>query len=277
MNVKLSTLSENTAGMVGMQAEWGWSILVETGGKRVLVDTGLAGIALKNADTMGIDLRGIDRILLSHAHADHTGGLRPVLKRIGPVDVIAHPAIWEEKCKTDLEGKNPQYNGIPYARTELEKLARFSLSKEPVEIGDGIMTTGEVPMTTDFEVPEPNFWVNTAEGLRHDTMPDDQALVIKHPKGLLVVLGCAHRGVINTLLHVRRIIGADHVHAVVGGTHLYPKNEKQIDQTLRALKELGVDRVGVSHCTGFAAARCLAEALGDSFFLNTAGTVTVFE
>lgn len=201
MKITLRTLCENTAGVVGAEAEWGWSILVEIGNERVLVDAGAGTVAVKNADMMKVDLRSIGKILLSHAHADHSGGLRHVLKRTGPLEVIAHPAVWEEKFKTDLQGRDPHYNGIPYAKSELEKLAHFNIQKEPVKIGDFMMTTGEVPMETQFEIPEPNLWVKTEDGLRHDTLPDDQALVVKHPKGLVVVLGCAHRGMINTLLH----------------------------------------------------------------------------
>lgn len=277
MKVILKTLCENTAGVIGVEAEWGWSILVEIGNERILVDAGAGTVAVNNAAVMGIDLGGIGRILLSHAHADHSGGLRHVLKRTGPIEVIAHPAVWEEKYKTDLNGRDPRYNGIPFARSELEKLARFNLQKTPVKIGDGLLTTGEVPMVTPFETPEPNFWVRTDGRLRHDTLPDDQSLVVKHPKGLVVVLGCAHRGIINTLLHARKLTGEDRVFAVVGGTHLYPKNEAQVEKTVQALTEMGVRRVGVSHCTGFAAARRLAGAFGSDFFLNTAGTVTQLE
>ena len=274
MKITLTTLCENTAGEIGLQAEWGWSILVEAGNDSILVDTGAGSVALKNADMMRVDLRRIDKILLSHAHADHSGGLRPVLKRTGPIEVIAHPAVWEKKFKTDLEGLNPYYNGIPYAKSELEKLAHFNIQKEPVKIGDFMMTTGEVPMVTPFEVSEPNFWVKTKDGFRHDTFPDDQSLVIKHPKGLVVVLGCAHRGIINTLLQARKITGGKRIYAVVGGTHLYPKNTEQVNKTVLALKEMKVERIGVSHCTGFPASRRLADAFGSNFFLNNAGTIT---
>jgi len=277
MKITLTTLCENTAGVVGLEAEWGWSILVEVGSDRVLVDTGNGTVAVKNGDIMGVDFKSINTILLSHAHADHTGGLRHILKRTGPTEVIAHPAIWDEKVKTDLEGRNPRYNGIPYAKSELENLAHFNIQKDPVKIGDFMMTTGEVPMVTEFEVAEPNFWVKTEDGLRHDTFPDDQSLVIKHPKGLVVVLGCAHRGIINTLTHGMKITGEDRVYAVVGGTHLYPKSAEQVEKTVQALKEMGVQRMGVSHCTGFPAARRLADVFEADFFLNTAGTVTVLE
>ena len=119
MTITLHTLSENTAGSIGIQAEWGWSILVETEGKRILVDTGAGSTAVKNADVTNLSLRGVDAILISHAHADHTGGLKNVLEKTGKIPVLAHPAIWKPKYKTDEKGENPRYNGIPFGRKDL--------------------------------------------------------------------------------------------------------------------------------------------------------------
>jgi 7,8-dihydropterin-6-yl-methyl-4-(beta-D-ribofuranosyl)aminobenzene 5'-phosphate synthase len=146
MKLKLTTLSENTANY-GFLAEWGLSILVEVDRLRILMDTGLSFSAVHNAQLMGIDLSTIDRIVLSHGHADHTGGLREVLKIKGEVEVIAHPDIWALKYVRRDEEKEEQYNGIPFSRVELESLgARFNLAKEPIHITEHIMTTGEIPM-----------------------------------------------------------------------------------------------------------------------------------
>ena len=132
MEVKITTLSENTANY-GFLAEWGLSILVEVDGLRILIDTGLSFSAVYNAQLMGIDLARVDRIVLSHGHADHTGGLREMLKIKGEVDVIAHPDIWAAKyVQRDDEAKE-QYCGIPFSRVELESRgARFNLAKKPM-------------------------------------------------------------------------------------------------------------------------------------------------
>lgn len=97
MNLTLTTLCENTAGRYGFAAEWGLSILIQADGMNILFDTGWSLAAVRNADTLGIDLNTVDKIVLSHGHADHTGGLLEVLKRTGPKEVIAHPALWEQK------------------------------------------------------------------------------------------------------------------------------------------------------------------------------------
>lgn len=271
--MKLTTLCENTAGRVGVLAEWGWSIFVQAGGMNILLDTGAGFAAIRNANKLGIDLKTTDKIILSHAHADHTGGLREILEQTKRPEVIAHPAVWIPKYKKERTEEPAVYNGIPFAREELEKFTAFTFSKEPVLISENIMTTGEIPRTTDFETIESHFLVKNGKAMSQDDFPDDLALICKTEKGLVIVLGCAHRGIINTIQHAQQITGEKTVHTVTGGTHLYPKNDVQIEQTIRALKEIGVQHVGVSHCTGLHASMHLAEAFGDRFFFNNAGSV----
>jgi 7,8-dihydropterin-6-yl-methyl-4-(beta-D-ribofuranosyl)aminobenzene 5'-phosphate synthase len=274
MNVTLTTLCENTAGKPGFMAEWGLSILVQTNSANVLFDTGGNFAAVRNADKLGVDLRAVDVIVLSHAHADHTGGLREVLRRTGPKKIIAHPAIWELKCTKRAYEKREAFIGIPFTRAELELFgASFSLRKEPVYIADTIMTTGEIAQTTDFEGIEPIFYVKEDVSLRNDPIPDDLGLIVKMQQGLVIVLGCAHRGIISTIRHAQKITGEERIHTVVGGTHLFPKTDEQVERTIVALQEIGVQKLGVSHCTGFHASMRLAQEFGNDFFLNNAGTV----
>ena len=277
MKVKLSTLCENTASGPGIAAGWGWSIFVETDDINILFDTGDGMAAVRNADTLGIDLKTTGKIVLSHAHSDHTGGLREVLMRTGDREVIAHPAVWTSKYSKQNSEKKALYRGIPFAREEIEKLGTFKLDKAPAEIAENVLTTGEIQSVTDFETIETHFYVKKGDQLLPDSFEDDLALIIKTDKGLVIVLGCAHRGIINTIRHAQRITGENTVHTVIGGTHLYPKKDEQVDKTIHALKELDVRNIGVSHCTGFSAAAKLAAAFGDKFFLNTAGCVRTIE
>ena len=279
MKVRLITLSENTAATPGFMAEWGWSIVVQVNDVSVLFDTGWCCAAIKNADKLGIDFRSISKIILSHAHVDHTGGLRKILQRIGrEVEIIAHPAVWEVKYTKRPYEEDAAFIGVPFAREELEHLgASFRHSKGPVRISENIMTTGEISVTTDFEPVESIFYVKENQALRYDTMPDDLALVVKTQEGLVIILGCAHRGIINTIRQAQEITDEKRVHTVVGGTHLSPKTDAQIDKTIEVLKKLGVHKIGVSHCTGFHASMRLAQEFGDKFFLNNAGTIYTFD
>jgi 7,8-dihydropterin-6-yl-methyl-4-(beta-D-ribofuranosyl)aminobenzene 5'-phosphate synthase len=271
---QLITLCENTAGKPGFVSEWGLSILIKTDDATILFDTGASNAAVRNADKLNINLQTVNTIVLSHGHADHTGGMRDVLERTHDVDVIAHPSIWEPKYTKRPYETHHAFIGIPFRRQLLELYgANFILSKEPYQIRENIWTSGEIPLKTDFESIEPIFFVQSDDGYLPDSIPDDLALIIKMPAGLVIMLGCGHRGLINTIDHARNITGEHRVHTIVGGTHLFPKTEQQRAKTIEALKSSGIQKIGVSHCTGFEASRLLFEAFGDRFFLNNAGMI----
>jgi 7,8-dihydropterin-6-yl-methyl-4-(beta-D-ribofuranosyl)aminobenzene 5'-phosphate synthase len=274
MAIRITTLSENTAGQPDLLAEWGLSLHIQDEDKRVLLDAGESISIGQNAEKLGIDLQKIDKIVLSHGHFDHTGGLRLLLTKMKrEIEIIAHPDIWTAKYLR-LKGKADRYVGIPYMQRELESLgARFTLTSEPVQLTEHIMTTGEVPMITDFEKIEPALFVKTPEGWQPDTLRDDLALIIKTEQGLVIALGCAHRGMINTLYQARQISGIKKINLVLGGCHLKDATEEQIWQTISALNEIGVQKVGVSHCTGMRATLLMAQTFGNDFIFNNAGTV----
>jgi 7,8-dihydropterin-6-yl-methyl-4-(beta-D-ribofuranosyl)aminobenzene 5'-phosphate synthase len=273
MSLQITTLSENTAGLGGVMAEWGLSILVESEETNILFDTGQSLSASHNADLMGINLKLVDKIVLSHGHFDHTGGLKTVLLGIGKeIEIIAHPDIWAAKYSR-RQGQEARYIGIPFHRQTLESLgARFNLTREPVRLSDNIMTSGEIPMITEYEIIEPHLKVKEGQRLKPDKLLDDQALIITTGAGLVVILGCAHHGVINTLYHAQKLTGVEAIYAVFGGCHLINATEERIWLTIAALKELGVQLLGLSHCTGLAASAIMAREFGERFLFNIAGT-----
>jgi len=271
MEIRITTLSENTATQ-GFLAEWGLSILIEVNGTKVLMDTGMSMSAAYNAQLHGIDLRDIQTVVLSHGHHDHTGGLRDVLRRKrGAVAVVGHPDIWSSKYARSQN--RDDYCGIPFAREPLESLgARFQLSRKPVHVAEHVMTTGEIPMVTDYETIEDNLFVKEGAELVPDLLADDLGLIIQADLGLVVVLGCAHRGIVNTVRHAQELTGQERVYAVIGGTHLFRASEERITRTAADLKKMEIQKLGVSHCTGFFASSRLADEFGNKFFLNNAGT-----
>jgi 7,8-dihydropterin-6-yl-methyl-4-(beta-D-ribofuranosyl)aminobenzene 5'-phosphate synthase len=276
MTVRITTLSENTA-QLGFLGEWGLSILVETESSRVLLDTGLSTSAVYNADLMGIDFSTLDAIVLSHAHGDHTGGLRNVLMRARKqVQVIAHPDIWIPKYV--VYGELSRYAGIPYVKEDLESLgADFKLTKKPFKISDDIMTTGEIEMTTDYETIDDRLAVKKGSKIVPDPLADDLAIVVRTTEGFVLITGCAHRGIVNTVRQVQKITRGKYIHTIIGGTHLMVASAERVEKTANGLKELGLQRLGVSHCTGFNASAALAREFGDIFFLNNAGTQITLE
>ena len=274
MSVRITTLGENTANF-GFLAEWGLSILINENGFKVLLDTSMSISAIYNAKLLEIDFKDLDAIVLSHGHLDHTGGLKEVLKLSGPKKVIAHPDIWDAKMSN--WGSLDRNIGMPFSREELEKLgATFVLDREPVEISANIITSGEVPMSTDYEQIDEGLFRRTTSGVQPDLLTDDLSLAIKTQEGLIVVLGCAHRGPINIIQHLKRVTGEERVHAVVGGTHLVHASDERIQKTIHELKKMGVNKIACSHCTGFRAASMLSDAFGDSFVCNNAGTQLTF-
>jgi 7,8-dihydropterin-6-yl-methyl-4-(beta-D-ribofuranosyl)aminobenzene 5'-phosphate synthase len=272
MDVKITTLSENTAG-TGCLGEWGLCMFVEAGGKKILFDTGAGFSAVYNAHLLGVDLAEADCIVISHGHYDHTGGLRDVLTRMSKkINVYGHPDIWTHKYGR-MESSSARYVGVPFPREALETLgANFVLSLEPVKLSENILTTGYVPMTNDYEVIEKYLLVQNNKELEQDTIDDDQAMIIDTEFGLVVILGCSHHGIVNTLEHARKITGKENIYAAIGGTHLVHALQDRLDRTAAALLEMGVQYLGVSHCTGFRASAYLAQVFGDRFFQNNAGT-----
>ncbi len=127
-------------------------------------------------------------------------------------------------------------------------------------------------MLSGYEIIEDNLLKKNGVNFQPDLLADDLALIIRSDRGLVVVLGCAHRGIVNTLRHAQKLTGQENVYAVIGGTHLYRASPERITRTIADLKEMGVQKIGVSHCTGFEAAAYLSQEFGERFFLNNAGT-----
>ena len=273
MSIQITTLSENTAGWINVLAEWGLSILVEADGYRILLDTGRSFSAAYNALTLGVDLSQVSKIVFSHGHFDHTGGLLYILKIMkSRVEVIAHPDIWAVKYAKFPEGRE-EYIGVPFPKEAAETLgASFNLTREPVWISENIVTSGEIPMTNEYEKIDPILYVKEKGELKPDPLWDDQALFLKSEKGLIIILGCGHRGIVNTIRHAQKLTGVEPVYAVIGGTHLFGASPQRMDSTIAELRGVGIQKLGVSHCTGLPAASVLAQAFGEAFLFNNAGT-----
>jgi 7,8-dihydropterin-6-yl-methyl-4-(beta-D-ribofuranosyl)aminobenzene 5'-phosphate synthase len=276
MKVRITVLCENTVGGLIGTGEHGFSAFIETEGGNYLFDTGSGFSIVRNALLLKKDLTSIEKIFLSHGHQDHTGGLPEVLRLKGGVDVLAHPDIFLERIAVVKKNfhKGIRYAGIPYNRVYLEFLgARFVLEEEFSEPAKGIFLTGEVPRKTPFEKPDPNLFVITGGNRVPDKFRDDQSLVLDTPEGLIIIFGCAHSGMINTIYHVMEKTGKEKIYGLLGGTHLGFLTPEQLEESIDALKGLKVENIGVSHCTGMKASMRLAQEFGDRFFYGHVGAV----
>lgn len=267
--LRLTVVVENSASLESssLWAEHGLSVFLDLDlgaeSMKLLWDTGASEeVMLHNAQALHIDLCGIDMICLSHGHYDHTGGLMGILRQIkGRTQVLAHPDIFAPKLK---ERPALEHIGLPFTRGQAEAAGAVMLEcRGPLTIAPGFMSTGEVLRSEPFEKVE-GFWTIRDGQCCQDEIPDDQALAAVLPgKGLVVITGCAHSGIINTIRHAQKITGVDELYAVIGGFHLMGADLQRIEATAEALRDLDPVMVSPGHCTGQKAICRLQAALGD--------------
>jgi len=273
----VTCLVDNTADLKSdLWAEHGSALLVECGSSKVLFDTGQSGDVLThNLSVMHKDLNGLSAIVLSHGHYDHTGGLRQALSLAGEVDVIAHPGVFEQRFAR-IEGGEYKEIGIPTSREYLEDRCKLRLMREPVEVAEGIFTTGQIPRGNGPEPRDARLIVKHNDAVTPDPLLDDQSLVLMARHGLVVLMGCCHAGVVNTLEHVRATFSND-IHAIVGGTHLARADYVTLQESVLVAKErFGVRYAYVGHCTGARGFLAFEKAFGQHCRMCPAGLSLTF-
>ncbi|WP_232666618.1 MBL fold metallo-hydrolase [Pseudonocardia sp. TRM90224] len=268
---------------VGMVAEHGFAALVTVrrgdSTTTLLFDTGLSPDAmLTNADRLGLDLAALQGVVLSHGHFDHAGGLAGLAERVGPrrMPMVVHPLAWTRR-RFAVPGQDPEMLPTLSKRALVGEGFEVLERRVPSLLVDGcVLVTGEVDRTTDFErgMPPPHQeWVDGE--WRHDPLVlDDQALVVHvRGRGLVVLTGCGHAGVVNIVRHAQRLTGVDELHALLGGLHLSgPAFEPVIGPTVTALSAFAPALVVPGHCTGWRAQHALARELPDAWVQSSSGT-----
>lgn len=247
--LRITTLAENTVGQKKLLAEHGLALGIGANERTILFDTGQGMVLSHNTEILNFNLSNVHDVILSHGHYDHTGGLHDVIRRNPHVKIYAHPAILYSSA---------------IDRTLLHELRdRLIPTEKLTEICDGLFVTGEIPRQTNFE--EQKYYL------------DDQAAFFESDEGTVVLLGCSHSGVINTLQYVRELTGGRPIHTIIGGMHLVTASRNRMDQTIRGLRQLDVQRLGPIHCTGPAAVAELWSAFPGRCFSCAVGTKMDFD
>ncbi len=261
MQVKITFLVENTVPTPGWQGEYGFAALVTVDEKSYLFDTGSADALFANAGRIGLSLSNIDGIIVSHGHFDHTGGIIKSLQLSDKKVIYAHSNIFADRYVNMGDAYHP-IGSLAGQEDIVKSGGQLVFTDNFTEISPNIYLTGFIPRVTDFEDAGGNFKVKQGNNYKDDIIEDDMALVIDHPDGLIVMSGCAHAGIINTLEYIRGKMDNKRILAFLGGTHLISADDNRINQTINYLEELDIKQLVLAHCTGFYAAAKIYHRLG---------------
>lgn len=282
--IKVTTIIENHSNLVlGVPGEHGLSMKVEYNGRPLLFDTGQTGIFLDNADRMNIDLNEIHDIILSHGHYDHTGGLPAYLKQNHGKRIYVGRDFFERKFRKNPDG-TIVYNGNPFLSEECreEEIFNVPFLKESAaavhviedkiyQLYEGIWLVRGFKRKNDFETPDDRFLIKKNSKFFPDRFQDEIVLCLDTAKGIVLLAGCSHAGIINITETVRERFAGRPIRGIIGGTHLIHAGEERLHRTIEELKKLNPEFLAVSHCTGDDNIQRLGKEFGERFIMNITG------
>ena len=246
----ITVLIENSVQLRGLTAEHGLAWHIQFGLKPVLFDAGQTTLLLENAGQLGLPLDNLDAIVLSHGHYDHTGGLAAACAQSPRTRLFLHPAARETKFSVQADGK-PRFIGMPETSRAVlaASAARIVETRTCTEVVPGLFVTGEIPRHTAYEDVGGRFFLDEA-CVHADPVRDDQAVFFDTSQGLVVLLGCAHAGVVNTLDYIQSLVPRRPFRAVLGGMHLLNASPERLNSTVKTLCRLNIPLLVPAHCTG---------------------------
>ena len=275
--MKIECLVDNTVQQGSrLWGEHGLAFVIESDAGRLLFDTGASGIVLlHNLEAASVATDSIGALAISHAHRDHSGGLPALLERRPGLPLYANADLLRERYARRDGSSAPTSIGLTIDPASLAGKAELHLSFHPQQVMSGIWTTGEIAMRAEPLGSSPSHVIREGEAWVPDAYRDDMALVLDTASGPVLVCGCCHAGLLNTLAHVKRVFGVS-PSTVVGGTHLVSADARHLAHVVEALQRQDPPALFLNHCTGPAAYVALAVAFGDRVAPCPAGTVLEF-
>lgn len=271
--MKISILTENTVYKRGFIGEHGLSLLIETGNRKFLFDTGQTRVFAGNAKLLKQELEGLDGIILSHGHYDHCGGLGNWIEEQGKPScpVYVNYRAFQGKYTQNPKNGIMRYIGIDW-KPELCGNQLKLIKGRKKEIAENVFLLSEIPYNVSFE-PKPGLFYQDEAGTIPDDMADEQLLVIREEKGLYVFAGCAHPGIINCLAYVAESFPGEKIYGIFAGMHLKSCSKERLEATIQALKRINAGIIVPMHCTGILAIAAIKEQLGECCVLAEAGKI----
>ena len=220
------------------------SYYIEDNDIKILFDAGYSDAFIKNAESMGIDLNTINKIVISHGHNDHTGGLKYLFNNINNKDIelLAHTECLNKKMFEE------EYIGTSMTKEQLSKKCKLRLINAPVQISENIIFLGEIPESNKFEIREVIGKCESNGEMINDIVRDDTAIVYKSKKGLFIIKGCSHSGICNIIEYAKKVCNENRIYGVIGGFHLFEVNDR-LYNTIKYFKENSIKLLYPCHCT----------------------------
>jgi 7,8-dihydropterin-6-yl-methyl-4-(beta-D-ribofuranosyl)aminobenzene 5'-phosphate synthase len=274
MNLKITTLIENKADINNLlYCEHGLSLFIEIGNKKILFDTGQTGDFIKNAKKLNVDLNILDYVILSHGHYDHTGGFKKlVMETDKTFQLIVGKGFFNKKYKMTEEGY--KFNGNSFDDEYIKKnnILMKIIDSGLVKLTEEIYVFSNFQRNNDFEALNNKFYIKQNDEFYNDNFLDEIVVGIKHQKGLVLLLGCSHIGLINIIETIIKRTGLP-VYAIIGGSHLIHADELRLIKTINYLKESKIEILRLSHCTGEIAVNKLVNEFNNKFGYNNTGNI----
>ncbi len=261
----------------GLMREHGLALWIETQHGVVLFDSGQSGtVLLHNMEKLGLNIKDVDKLVLSHAHYDHTGGVAAVFEKNDAISVYAHPDIFRERYA--LRNGKYQFIGATLARDIPDDQVPLILSWQPLEIFPGLWTSGEIIERKEIEGRSNHHFIEVDGQWQPDPYRDDLSLILKTQKGLVLICGCCHAGLLNTISHVQRTF-EEPIVSIVGGTHLGTMDGDTMNHIIEVLKQRFTvqPHYYLNHCSGENARQALKSAFIERVEAFPAGTTLFFD